>query len=64
MTFKEYAARDFYSSAGHILEGYLSSKESFNGILFLLKEPNSEGKLCQYSTFSTSMISLSGNMQR
>ena len=30
----------FHDNHGKCLEGYLSSKESFNGIVFLLKEPN------------------------
>lgn len=30
---------------GEYIEGYLSNKENFNGVLFLLREPNTNGKI-------------------
>lgn len=34
---------EFYKHNGNVVEGYLGEPEEFNGIVFLLKEPNNPG---------------------
>lgn len=40
---------------GEYIEGYLSNKENFNGVLFLLREPNTKGKIQEEFWFKNSL---------